>query len=377
MEKSDYLFLIKNKKKTKHRLFLIILLTLVFIILFLLSMVYNFYTKNVNDALNNNIDYRRYIVDNYPDKLEMDSLNKISNIEAIYNAKYLGEYYVANVPIFKNNNLDGSVYLAPLITTKDITTTKNTNIKNIEHYAVCPEKFYPTSGTYFDSINVFNILKGEKFIGQKFSTNGIDFSVVDTYNSDRYYVSKNICYISFEDYKYLIDNLNREDNDVVVLQLDSIKNIDSVTKQLKEKGYNYSAVSKINYNEIDPIIKTTSTLVIVVLIITLLISFMIIKKKIKSEISHYELLKTLGYKEKNIITLSTLEILNYCFKSLIYSLIIFLVMFLIIKYFIFTSLFSESNGFNIPYTAILILSICLFIYLIIINYIELKKSITN
>lgn len=371
MNIKDKLSITIKRLNIKYNIFLSLFLIFILIIAFIALTIYSFYTKSLNEMLNKNIDYRRYTV--YKENANINELNSIDHIDAVYDDKYLGYIYVYD-NVLNIEKLDGTIYLEPVIIENDIlSSSKKTIDPSSTGQAFCPKKFYPNSGTY-DKIDIFKMLNGKEYINKKFNVENKEFKIIDTYDSDFYYTSKNTCFISFNDYKEISKIRNKNESQGFIIQIDNYKNTKKVLSKLTNYNYEYSAIATISHDEIAPIKNTTGTLVLVSIIITFIASYIIILKKNQSIKKYYYTLKILGYKIKEIKNLSNLELLIIYLLSLLIGSIIFTTIYIIIKYFIATEFLSQSGSFQIPYVLFVLFNVIVVVYMYFINNTIINKT---
>lgn len=372
MNLSEAYKLARSRFKQKYNVFLGIFLTIALIILFSLLTIYFFYTKTVSNILYINKDFRRFIV--YVNIENLEFLKDNEYIEAIYSSKYMGDYYVPNIKMFQKNNHDGTIYLEPIITDNDIMTNNGNKIKpNDTGKMICPQKLYPSTGSYLEQVDYFKLLNGEDYIGKKLMVDNINFEVIDTYDTDYYYKGKNVCYISFDDFKKL--KSYESENGFSVIQIRKFEEVNTILKLLDEKDYHYFPQSVIDYEEINPIKNTTFLFLILLSSIIVFVLGIILNKK-GNEIKRFSLLlKTLGYKNKDIIKVATIELFCIVIISLMLSFILFLVILFITKYFLLTEYLLLSSSFKIPFLLVIVSVIGIVLYLLTLNFVITYKNL--
>ena len=376
MKLSDLIFMAKKRQKLKYNIYLCILFSLTFVIIFLSSSVYHFYVKTINDSINNNIDFRRIFVDTSTKNLDVEQVKKIEGVEAIYSAKYIGQYYLSNNSLFRNGVVDGSIYLRPIISSKDVITSDKMRLNpNESGYLVCPQKFYPMSGTELEGINYFNMLNGKDYIGKEIYIDNQKFKIIDTYDSDKYFISKNECFISFKDFKELIDKQSAEDNPFTIIQADDVEKSFQIMSYLEDNEFAYDPISIMNYSVTAPVRNFTKWLTIIVSIASLILFSFITVKKNKECSSYNQLLLYLGYTKQQIVSLSTFEIMFCYLISVIIGIILYVVIYLYMKYVVFTFALSASGGITIPFHILGFIIIVIYIYVFFINRWSINKNL--
>ena len=369
-----YYLLFKNHCKTKEYRYFNLILVICFLIILLSFMVYSFYTKGFSDAVNTNTDFRRFMIDNIDNEDEALKLKNVEHVTNVYNAKYMGTYSAFNVQQFSINGLSGTINLKPIINSDDIITTHNFDFgKNNNGYVVCPQKIYPNDRNAEETIDFLKILNGENYINQDLTMDGMTFKFVDTFDSDKYFSNKDECYISFDDYKTLVDKNDMVNLKSYNIQIDSVKNIKLVLSELDSLGYKYSPIYEIEYSMINNIQNITLKLILITVLISIIFIYLIIIKKIKHEKSFCYLLNSLGYSKKIILKINNIILIfNYLIAAII-GFIVFLLIYFILRYAFFSGMLLGSNGFHIPFEQFIIIFMILLFYILILNSVYIYK----
>ena len=149
--------------------------------------------------------------------------------------------------------------------------------------------------------------------------------IVGTYKNSKAYLDESSCYGDYnllgEIYNDTYENVDLSNQiDSIVVQVDSINNVDSVINKLNSlRKYNSSRILEFDYSLIDIL----NTIVYVVTTLCLIFSFITIiyitEKNLNLLIINTNILRTIGYKNKDI---EKLNYLNTNFLVLIISLII-------------------------------------------------------
>ncbi len=374
MSNKDALHTACKRLILKHNIFLLLLLIFVIIIMFLGISIYTFYVESINKIIDYDIDYRRISIIMPQNQIEL--MENIPHIEAYYSTKYMGYYYVDDISLFKEKNHTGEISLEPVITSKDLLTSKNLELSpETSGYAVCPKEFYPSSETETGEVNYLRMLKGSDFLSKTFMVDGINFEVTDTYDSNLNVRNKNTCFISFKDYKTLMDKRRPEEIEGFVLQIDDAKNVEEVVNYLKENNIKYNRTLTLTYDEINPIKAISLGVTVISLVVALIVSMVIILKKNNYNEKYYLLLKSLGYMDSDIKKISMFELVMVFFISLIIGFILFYITLLVIKYgFLSVNLYSTA-GFQVEYLLNIIVSLILLLSLILINNKNISKRL--
>lgn len=376
MSNKDALYIAHKRLTLKHNIFLLLLLIFVIIIMFLGISVYTFYVKSINRIINYDVDYRRIsIIDtSISQKVDVKLINNIPYIVAYYSTKYMGDYYVDEIFLFKEKNHPGEISLEPVITNKDLLTTKGLKLDpKASGYAVCPQEFYPSSEVETGEVNYLRMLKGRDFLGKTFMVDNLTFEVIDTYDSNINIRNKNTCFISFKDYQTLTDRRRPDETEGFILQIDDIQNVETVINYLNEHNVKYEPIFTLLYDEINSIKVISLGVTVISLVVALVVSMMIIFKKNNYNEKYYLLLKSLGYMDSDIKKISMFELVMIFFLSLIIGFILFYIALLVIKYGFLSANLYSTTGFQVEYLLNIIVSLILLLSLILIN----NKNITK
>ncbi len=283
-----------------------------------------------------------------------DSYTQILNIPHVTEI-YDFNYHSYNVisPTFKNDKYTGNITFKY--------GSKNTLPRNIEGksfdkndtgVAICPKNFYPSiiqNVNYFDSklfltkndiLNTTFTTKRTKIIrvDGKLVEDGYyikDFKIIGVYDQIESDGDVDVCYISGKDSKEIYENttiaLNETNQLSMVVAIDSKDNLKKVNTELIKLGYDTSkfyyvdAISSLNIKFISNI-----AILITTVSITILTVLYISKKSIENN-SEVGILKSLGFKNRDIQLINFIEITLIAIISYITGLLIIGLVFLIIN----------------------------------------------
>lgn len=332
----DYVLtnLLREKRNTKT---IIILFFLSLTIIFIFS-----YKKTVETYFTAGIEkdpgYRTISVLRNEDTEEETAINEIKKINHVYAVFSDTAYYT--ILTTKNKYFSGDFSLTGSTnkTHPPVTTGKSIQNKN---EIVCPETFYPSENIGANkNLKKQDFITMKKLIGQEIvveypkiineNTDELEMKttklkIVGTYKNSKAYLDESSCYGNYnllgEIYNDTYENVDLSNQiDSIVVQVDSINNVDSVINELNSlRKYNSSRILEFDYSLIDIL----NTIVYVVTILCLIFSFITIiyitEKNLNLLIINTNILRTIGYKNKDI---EKLNYLNTNFLVLLISLII-------------------------------------------------------
>lgn len=374
MKLKEEIHLINNRLKNKYNILLIIFLIITLIIMFIISSIHSFYTKSVDDLINNEIGFRTYEINKVDGNIDEEWIKNIEHVKSVYKLKYCEVCQNYQNDILKSDKLDGTIILAPIITEDDIKVSKGKNIKPSDTgKMICPQKFYPDSTIRLFGIKANNMLNGKDFIGTNLKINEKQFKIIGIYNTDKYFSEKNVCYISLSDYNNL--SKQNESEAQTYIQIDDIKNRENVLEILKNKGYTYSINYMIDYNEINPLKNVTTVLFIIVPIIAISIIALIMTKKNHKARKNYQLLYWLGYPKKVILKLNHIELTILYFMSIAFSFLIYILLLWWLNNFVFREFLIYSSGLKIESLRLIGISFIFYLIMLILNKRYLNKAL--
>lgn len=332
----DYVLtnILREKRNTKT---IIILFFLALTIIFIFS-----YKKTIETYFIAGIEkdpgYRTISVlrnEGTEEETAINEIKKINHVDAVFSDT---AYYT--ILTTKNKYFSGDFSLTGSTNKTHPPVTAGKSIQN-KNEIVCPEIFYPSENIGANkNLKRQDFITMKKLIGQEIvveypkiineNTDELEMKttklkIVGTYKNIKAYLDESSCYGNYnllgEIYNDTYENVDLSNQiDSIVVQVDSINNVDSVINELNSlRKYNSSRILEFDYSLIDIL----NTIVYVVTILCLIFSFITIiyitEKNLNLLIINTNILRTIGYKNKDI---EKLNYLNTNFLVLIISLII-------------------------------------------------------
>lgn len=192
------------------------------------------------------------------------------------------------------------------------------------------------------------------------------FDIIGVYNSEESMNAFNSCYISTKDMIEIIGNIGVSDGSYYnfVVIVDSIDNISSVKAKIENLGFlSVNIRSNLDANIIHTITLFCDIIVAIILLSILILTISYLKKKMIYDSNFIAIMKACGFSNTQIIKITALEQLIINCLSYLGSLIIFILLFIVIKYIILNN--YVITGFNIVLFADCFLTS--FIYMVVIT----------
>lgn len=392
MNINDIWFYVKARIINKKSCIFFLCMSLILIILFLNLTLLNYLVNYRNDMINKNVNARTLVV--YSETQDYNRINGISHVIFNDSSKYLNGHY-SKVKELNNNHLEASVHFLPLLDSEIY------KLKNGE--TICPINFYPFelaqehNNDLEEYINTKYMIKGKNIIGKELTivsdnTNNQDIKVkvVSTYDAKKYMNSMNTCYITKEDYDLVIspykmmgigtdingneftDYYEYDDNIIIV---DNYKNVDKVAMELENMNFDVIKVFNFDENMINYFFSIPIFISIIIFIISFSLIYSFINKKIKYRLNNYGILKSCGYTNKQICLLEFIENILLLVSSFILSIILYIIVFMIIKNKFFLSDIYNNISIKIPILLIVIGFVILVLLVIIITITILNRTL--
>lgn len=394
-------YTLKKIKRNKKNIFFILILAICTTTIIGALYYKETFLRSVDHSITKNLKSRSVIVTYPEENYDYSVISKIEHIEEIYNFNYHHAYATTNS--FKNDKYTGSItlkYGSEKMLPKNITGKKITS--NDTGVAICPKYFYPSDSNkinYFDS-NIFltsdDILnktlsiskRKETLINEERVETGIyikDFKIIGTYDPLETEDKLDTCYISTKDmieiYNETKADLNISLYQTMYLIIDDIENVQQVRSDLIKNGYLIDSVFLLNLDEIINIKDLANLIIIIAIFTIILLTILYINKRNINNLHEIGVLKSLGFKNKEIEVLNITETLWITLFSFLIGLVFIEIIILIIS--IFFKNYLIYNYLTIkhsikPYiiTFILIIIIPL-ITNIFLNYKNKKKKSIN
>lgn len=379
-----------KNEKTKN--INIVILSIIFSICILASVVYYSINHYIQDNYKKNISVRTLSVMVRDNKMDFSNFNKdkktfmekLEKLDHVIGA-YESSNYELNGKIQNIEGYDGSVTIIglnkeSLISLFDVNEDFFDNSNNL----VCPNNFIPDlyaeSSKYKakKTINIKSIINNKydvifDYEGKKEEQ---QFTIYKGYSSEKNYGYNNECYAYENDLTEIKEKLfEYEDSQItaIYLLIDDYKNVSSVTKELESMNYNVSRRFNIDATSVAFIYIICNILFLSAIVFGYNYLSTTIKKYLIKNNSMIALLAALGFKKEEILSLYKNKINLTILKSIIISLVVVTVGSFIANKKIFV--WTYSLGFNlICFNYITI--IFLLIIIIIINLI-IKKTINE
>lgn len=308
------------------------------------------FQNSINGFINNNLRSKTIGVhiyhDNREDKKiikEIESLN-LSNISKIFDSQTSMNTYVE----VQGGYLDKETFnLYGLYDGVTYTLEKGEEIKN-ENEIVCPSEF---SSSFAGDITSNQLINLNDLIGKNFKINyfqhikkkGIEKSeifktyekelkLVGTYNVDEINsVDHNLCYVSSSTLDEIIYNQQfifedetenkLENRSSITILFNSYQDIDKNLKILLKSGFDAYAGDELDLSFFNAVCYFIKILSIVLAFIAVILVYFFIKNTLKENKKNIALYKIIGYKDKIIEKIFTLQyiitVLISCFLSII------------------------------------------------------------
>lgn len=397
----NLIYSFKNIKRNKKNLTLIIILSLLFILLYIDVIFFKNINGFINASINRNTGFRTITV-------TKESISYLEGLKELRKVEHISEVYIPSYDRYSIetdiniNGLDGELellYGTSNITPKTIVGKQMNELESGE--MICPFVFYPDSGSYDFKIDENKIILPEDSLNYEFdvfylNVKMIDgktvvdeeravkkFKIVGLYDNKLIMNLNNQCYITPDDMKVLQDSLNPqtnyEDMDYTFARvvIDDTRNLDNVKKNLRNLGYDFgnSTSTSIDTDAVNKITLLTITLFIIIICTIFLLLLMNLNKKIKDEYKQIGILRACGYTKKQVINKQNVECLVILFISFIISLILFSILFILIKDNLFK--FTYYIGYKVENNIIILIILSILITLIssFFNYLLLFKKI--
>ena len=337
-----------GKKYYKQFMIFITLLSILIIGIFtfknvLLSYLYNGIMKqyNYNYAFvtYSSIDKKEDVINN---------LNKINHIKETFN-DYENEISIYLEKI-DDKEYKGSFYLVG---------KSNLDLKKMSKYyqnnndIICPANFY-----YSDDIEKNKFIKRSDVLklsrGNRFKTyyykildkndnsikTNLELNVIDMFSNGNYEIDENICYASRSLLTEIFNNAYPIDYfgnqiDSLMISIDNSKNHQYVKEKVESLGYDFSDVYYIDYSFINSIKKLSVLLMILSIFFVILLIINMNKKRYYDKIKEFNILRTIGYSNKEIKSILTSDIIIILSSSIIISFVVIILLICIIKLIIY------------------------------------------
>ncbi len=165
----------------------------------------------------------------------------------------------------------------------------------------------------------------------------IELQVIGLYKNNRYHVDENVCYVEESILEEVLKNQYADDFDDengvsnlvyqtdFAVQIDELENRSFVEKELIDKGYSVSPMSKVATEYFNEITKKMNNMTFGILSILFLFVLLVLQKKYKEEKKQYQLMVYLGYSKKDIRLIYHMSNIFNIIVSCLFALLISLV----------------------------------------------------
>ena len=387
MRFNDIYFIIINKLFVRDNVLFYLVNILTILAIFICITIINF-SLDFKNSNYNYFDTRVLFISKSDDNKINDKVKNIKHVSLVESKKYAQPAFVTTNE-FDVELLDSEISLRPLLL-NNIKITKGSEIKN-DYDIICPESFYPYSLYITNNIGVFekklidkHFIKKSYLVGREVkvvnhNNEEVFLKIVGTYKN-RKLDGINTCYISKKsfdmfksDYEICSDDVCEEYNSFMVL-VDDFKNMEYVENELSKLGF--SSIRQVSFDEVlfSQLISIPTFVASIVIVLSITLVYSFIRRKSEKSRKEQAILKSLGYKEEDIIKIYKSE-LSICY--FISSFVSFL-LYLIIFYFIYNYYLYEFRFYNylipIPYFYFVIFIILFYFYNMFIIKIFIKNN---
>jgi hypothetical protein len=332
----------------------------------------------------------RTLIVNSLSESELELLSNIDEIEIIDNIKYLDGTELRS-SMFDHGNNKASILLMPLLNENDVTIDVGRSLKN-ENEIICPSLFYPNdiyTSEYDEIENIYNRKYAIKNIisyeNITFDMNdNITFKVVGQYKNNPL-ETINTCYISKSDYDKIANDFvtcsSNEDgteecqvNNSMFIRVKLYDDLEKVENILDSNNIIYRIYYTIDEGTLQSLTYIPMFISMIVIIILMVILMFWIRKKNINNQESTALYMLLGFKNKDIKKIVSLETLTLLIISIILSSIVYFIIYKLYTEIYLIEFIYNNYYIKIPYILIGILTIFIIIYIILLDLIYLKKS---
>ena len=160
--------------------------------------------------------------------------------------------------------------------------------------------------------------------------------------------------------------------------IDSTEHLDYVVEKLTEAGFqNIEYKTTIDYDMVRIILLSCYIITSLTLFIVIVITSFYVKKKLLNESSDIGIYKVFGFDKSIVRKLYILEILSLNLISFVLGLILFIILFLVLKFFTFSSLMFIGVNIHLNISSIIISLIIIIVFPIVLNIPKLTKKINS
>lgn len=340
MNVRDMIFLnTKKLVRKKSNLINILLLTITGTCVFLgfsINASLNQYWENCTDNI---VEYRTLSVfptydHNMPNSDRIDKLKQYKHVEAVESP----DARIISVEIhgMKKKKEQMIDIIGTVDTPVNIIKGEDMSKYNKENVLICPQRFYPYVQEEIDEYSKNRIIDLSDKVGSTItisplgSKDKIDFKIVGIYDTTLTNSRGDSCYAKFSTVKRLNQKYQKEvfeETESFILPnivvIDNVRNVDGFIKSITNDGMvTTGAIKEITVDTGDKIMQVIKVLSISVLIISVIISILIEIKDYEYNKKNYGILKTIGYKNKEIIKINDVKYIIMILISFVFTFII-------------------------------------------------------
>ncbi|MDE6141677.1 MAG: hypothetical protein K2G03_03645, partial [Bacilli bacterium] len=313
MDNKARLLLIKSHALEKKNIIFIFINIFIFLaVLTTLSLLYFSITYSILTSTKD-VSYKTissHKKDEIGNWIAYDDYSFLDNNEHIVfhiNSKYDG--FVIDTKI---TNKDTELFIKPLLDSNELS-----NKKIGKNELIC-SNYIMTVNQETEEYN--GIINTKKYLGKTIKYNDQSLKLTDTFSSRINFNRLNTCYVSKETYEEIGEYLEERSSETI--RIDKKENINSIKSELFAKGL--SVEMKYENGQINLFILISICIALIITIISFTILYNFIKKKTIYRLKRYGILKTSGYKDKDIVKLEIIENTIILATSFTISYIIFI-----------------------------------------------------
>ncbi len=371
--KNLYFIAHKSNKGISKKIIFIIIITLLFLLIFIPFTFYKTYSNAITELLNSNYDMRILQIESSAEEIKDLHLEKNKHVVKVMPQYTLYQWKSGRLKEFDSSD---SLYINPNIKTFTPKVIKGNKLKN-KFDLVCPSRM--TFGE-FDDQNINDFIDMEQYLNKEFTITfkkkagfnqetqeyiyesyDYTFKLVGLYDAGLTY-SYSTCYAKEDTLNEIIETTYPFDaekyNQSIGIYVDDYKNVDEIANLLTENNIDFFRAS-VSTDFLDVVLKCSFVIMILAIVFSIILLMVYINIFIKERQKNLALYKALGYKLKEIKTIlfdSVLELLLYAF-------IISVVILFILKYII---LFIVKDNATYQFLHITISYIPILLYILII-----------
>lgn len=398
----DRCFFVRSNLFEKRNIFLFIILVLVILILLICFNLIFFVDDFQNTNINKNVDMRTLLVYSQSEDVDFDVINNLEHV--IYNnsTKFYGSTGSYSEE-FNDGDADGYVDIYPLLIPEDINIVKGRSIES-DTEAICPTSFYPHSiyiNEDSDDMKIYPsyYLDDNNIIGRNFTIKSanpqnedLSVKIVGLYNPKDNLKPVNGCYISENAYEQIVSPYDMtvtsyyEDGTVVtenieysgnVVIVDDYNNVEIVKEELESMGFSVDNAFYIDQEILKSVFTIPLFISLIIIILSLNIIYSFINKKTKYRLHNYGILKTVGYSQKNIISIDTLENVFVFIFSFIVSFLLYIIIYFILMRTLLVEFTFGNLSVHIPFLYIILFIISFVVIIILMCKFKLSKILNQ